>query len=203
MKNPKTLMRRYALLLAAMVLALSGVLNDFFDDGGQAQVYDAKTMDSLSSNDKLNNEHLVGKLFDSSIISVVKVIDGDSLHVYIDNTDSLRVRLYGIDAPEYEQKYGIAAKDFLSQLVNNNTIQNMEIINIDRYDRPVVVIYLANGMIVQEELLANGMAWYYERFCKIADLCSNFELLANDAKDMGLGLWADPSPEAPWDWKRN
>ena len=155
-----------------------------------------------SSGKNLSLKTLVGKKIAGSSIEIIKVIDGDSLRIRIDESSPITVRLYGIDAPEYKQKYGKEAQYFLHDLVNNNAIESLEIINIDRYDRPVVVMSLAHGLSVQEELLKNGMAWYYERFCKIEALCVNFKKLAKNAKNERLGLWADASPKAPWNWKK-
>ena len=47
---------------------------------------------------------------------VVKVVDGDTLHVY-SNKGTYKIRLSGIDAPERGQAYGKRAKEHLQFLV--------------------------------------------------------------------------------------
>ena len=64
---------------------------------------------------------------------VVKIIDGDNVDVDIDLGFGVwlhkeRVRLYGIDTPESrtrdleEKKYGLAAKDFLTGMLDDDQI---------------------------------------------------------------------------------
>ena len=64
---------------------------------------------------------------------IVRIIDGDTVHVDIDHGFGIwihkeRVRLYGIDTPEsrtrdlVEKKYGFAAKDYLTGMLNDTQI---------------------------------------------------------------------------------
>ena len=48
---------------------------------------------------------------------VVKVSDGDTITVLTQNKESIKVRLYGIDAPETKQDFGKASKQYLSSLI--------------------------------------------------------------------------------------
>ena len=43
-----------------------------------------------------------------------------------------------------------------------------------------------------------GMAWVYDRYVKNYDLYKDQNL----AKDQNLGLWSQPSPIAPWEWRK-
>ena len=43
-----------------------------------------------------------------------------------------------------------------------------------------------------------GMAWWYRRYDKTEEL-ENAERYAKENK---IGLWADPNPIAPWDWRK-
>jgi endonuclease YncB( thermonuclease family) len=43
------------------------------------------------------------------------------------------------------------------------------------------------------------MAWVYREYSKDQELFR----LAEEAKAKGLGLWADPSPIPPWEWRRD
>jgi len=52
-------------------------------------------------------------------------------------------------------------------------------------------------MDVNRELVAQGYAWLY----KYSDDAELLELEAK-AKEKGLGLWADPNPIPPWEWRR-
>ena len=69
----------------------------------------------------------------------------------------------------------------------------------DRYGRLVGVIYTPEGVNVNEAMVCNGSAWWYNRYAKnnkaVADCQSK-------AKQAGLGLWAYDEAIAPWVWRR-
>lgn len=54
---------------------------------------------------------------------VVGVTDGDTIKILTPERHQVKVRLYGIDAPEKKQPYGTAAKRYLSDLIAGKTVQ--------------------------------------------------------------------------------
>ena len=64
---------------------------------------------------------------------VVKVVDGDTLHVY-SNKKTYKIRLSGIDAPERGQAYGKRAKEHLEFLVAGKQVIAI-VESKDRYGR--------------------------------------------------------------------
>lgn len=206
MKHLKELIKRFPLLIAALLVSLLSVYNDYSrQPENQTQIYKGKDGESFI-NGSVNNKNFEGENFDDenidgSLIEIIKVIDGDSLRLRIANEAPVDVRLYGIDAPEFKQTYGRESQIFLYDLMSRNRIESLEIIDVDRYDRLVVLLYLENGISVQEELLASGMAWYYGRFCKIKSICAEWDDLEKNARSEGLGLWADDFAQAPWNWR--
>src|SRR5262245_41941838 len=65
---------------------------------------------------------------------VVKVVDGDSLEVRDSNGLVHRVRLAGIDAPEYSQPFGNRSRQALASLVLDKDVR-LEIVKRDAYGR--------------------------------------------------------------------
>ncbi len=57
---------------------------------------------------------------------------------------------------------------------------------------------MAGGVNVNRELVRLGLAWRYEAYSKDAALLA----AQNEAKAARRGLWADPAPVAPWEWRR-
>ena len=55
-----------------------------------------------------------------------------------------------------------------------------------------------DGLDVNRELVAQGVAWVYRKYSDDAELLR----LEAEAKQNGLGLWADPNPIPPWEWRR-
>jgi len=129
---------------------------------------------------------------------VVGVTDGDTLTV-LRGQEQVRVRLYGIDAPERRQPWGDRARQVLGELAYGQTVEVQEM-DRDRYGRTVARLE-AQGRDVGRELVRQGLAWVYERYCATLD-CEAMRRAQADAKANRAGLWADPSPAPPWEWRR-
>lgn len=129
---------------------------------------------------------------------VSKVIDGDTIELLAkenpyNHITKLKIRLYGIDAPELKQAYGKEAKEYLSALVLKQEV-SLIIENKDKYDRFVSTIFL-KGQDINKEMVKNGYAHAYESFSK--------KYLAEqaDAKKFKLGLWQDERVMSPSEFR--
>ncbi|GIW43492.1 MAG: hypothetical protein KatS3mg077_0774 [Candidatus Binatia bacterium] len=123
---------------------------------------------------------------------VVAVSDGDTFVVRYGGRN-LRIRLAEVDAPELRQPYGREARAFTARLVIDKVV-HIEPRAVDRYDRIVARVRTADGKNLCEELLRNGLAWWYRRYSNDRHL----EALEAEAKRQKRGLWADPDPVPPW-----
>ena len=70
-------------------------------------------------------------------------------------------------------------------------------VTVDRYGRIVGRVYV-DGLDVNAVLVRGGYAWVYRKYSDDAELLR----LEAEAKQKSLGLWADPNPIPPWDWRR-
>ncbi len=61
-------------------------------------------------------------LADTLTGKVVKITDGDTVHVLKNNHTKEKIRLAGIDAPEMKQPHGKKAKQYLAALVGNRFV---------------------------------------------------------------------------------
>ena len=127
--------------------------------------------------------------------TVVRIVDGDTLVLLVDQ-QQLKIRLADIDTPERKQPFGTKAKQALSDLAFGKQARVVEV-TVDRYGRIVGRVYV-DGIDVNRELVAQGYAWVYRKYSNDAELLR----LEAEAKQMGLGLWADPDPIPPWEWRR-
>jgi endonuclease YncB( thermonuclease family) len=127
----------------------------------------------------------------------VSVIDGDSLMVSHESGKK-EVRLYGIDTPEFDQPYGRQARAFTRSLVLQKKV-TVEPVEIDKYGRTVAKVNTPEGC-VNERLIAEGCAWVYKRYCKAGDQKA-WSALEQTARQQGVGLWSQPDPTAPWDFR--
>ncbi|OIQ49957.1 SPBc2 prophage-derived endonuclease YokF precursor [Pseudodesulfovibrio hydrargyri] len=131
---------------------------------------------------------------------VVGVADGDTITVLAEGNTTIKVRLYGIDAPESRQDFGNKAKQNLTSLVFGKIV-DMEPMAQDRYGRTVAHIFV-DDQDVCEALVRAGMAWVYLIYCREKPTCDNWLMFEQKARVAGVGLWASPSPQAPWEWRR-
>jgi endonuclease YncB( thermonuclease family) len=128
--------------------------------------------------------------------SVTRVVDGDTVDV-TSGDYSVRVRLYGVDAPERSQAGGTEAVTFTEALVLNKAVAVIER-DIDRYGRVVGTIALPDGRTLNDELLRAGMGRWYARY---APLATDLRQLESQARVTGKGIWKDPQAQAPWDFR--
>ena len=128
---------------------------------------------------------------------VVKVKDGDSVILRFEDSKEKEARLFGIDAPEYNQAFGRDAKKILSKLLLKKTVF-VESRGVDRYEREIVILTFdrqqtsANLLMIKQ-----GAAWVYSRYQNDKTWSEAQKL----AKQKSLGLWANRSAIAPWDWR--
>ncbi len=126
---------------------------------------------------------------------VIKIADGDTLTILVDSQQR-KIRLSDIDTPERKQPFGTRAKQALSELAFGKQARVVEV-TVDRYGRIVGRVYV-DGLDVNAVLVRGGYAWVYRKYSNDADLLD----LEAQAKQKGLGLWADPNPIPPWEWRR-
>ena len=127
---------------------------------------------------------------------VVGVMDGDTITVLV-GRDQRRVRLAGVDAPEKGQAFGQRSKQALSQMVFGREVTVVST-GKDRYERTLGIVRLSDGSSLNERLVENGWAWHYTRYSKDRRL-AELELRARAER---RGLWADPRPVAPWEFRK-
>ena len=127
---------------------------------------------------------------------VVGILDGDTIEV-LHNGKAQRVRLHGIDCPEKGQPFGNNAKQAASSLIFAQEV-TLQIHGKDKYRRILADVLLADETNVNQELVKAGWCWWYRKYA--AD-DTTLERLEADAREAKEGLWADPSPVPPWEWR--
>ncbi len=138
-------------------------------------------------------------LFSQSRVTgkVVAVKDGDTIHL-LSKAKKIKIRLYGIDAPEKKQAYGIKSKQRLSELVLGKSISVIAH-GKDRYGRTIGELYLLDSIFVNQVLVKEGLAWWYVKYAKDNQALESAEKSARKEK---VGLWEQDSPTAPWKWRK-
>lgn len=132
---------------------------------------------------------------------VVGVTDGDTITVLGAGNVQERIRLAGIDAPEKKQPFGQASKLSLSNLVYDRLV-TVEWRKRDRYRRIVGQVFVGGRDAGLEQIRA-GMAWHYLKYQseQAPDDRTRYAGAEVEAKGARRGLWRDPDPIPPWDWR--
>jgi micrococcal nuclease len=129
-------------------------------------------------------------------VRVIGVSDGDTITVLLDHKPT-RVRLWGIDCPEAKQPFGNRAKQFTSSVAFGKTV-TLRIMTADRYRRPVAVVILPDGSNLNDRIVRAGFGWWFRHYAPRARKFEESERLARQER---LGLWQDPTPVAPWEFR--
>lgn len=127
---------------------------------------------------------------------VVAISDGDTLTVRPDGGEQLKVRVAEIDAPESRQPFGAASKRSLANLCFKVRAE-IRPQKTDRYGRTVARV-TCRGEDASAHQVRTGMAWVFDRYASDRSLFR----LQDDARAAGRGLWSEPAPVAPWEWRK-
>lgn len=140
-----------------------------------------------------DGQHLPGR--------VVRVVDGNTIIVEVAGAQH-QVRMAGIDAPEKNQPWGEASTRELSkQVAGKHVVVNWY--KRDRRKRLIGIVRLA-GEDVNLHMVDRGLAWHYERCAHEQDPSdrATYSAAEKSAQDARRGLWSDPAPVPPWEWRR-
>ena len=130
---------------------------------------------------------------------VASVHDGDTATVETTKHEILRVRFYGVDAPEKAnrnwpaQPYSREATVFMTQLIGGKNVR-VRLTGDKTYGREVGEIFVGERSASQEVVRA-GLAWWNRKFARNDAALKRLEQEAKEAK---RGLWQDRKPVAPW-----
>jgi endonuclease YncB( thermonuclease family) len=134
--------------------------------------------------------------------TVTKVSDGDTIHLTTPEQTKLKVRLYGLDAPETDkmnnktgkvnipgQPYGDESWKALENKVMGKQVK-LDILDIDKYRRMVGMIYL-NDRNINLEMIREGYAEAFIEYLK-EPYRSEFLKVEKEARSMKRGIWSLP-----------
>ncbi len=155
---------------------------------------------------------LISPAFAETLVGVVVgVSDGDTITVLDAERQQHKVRLGGIDAPEKAQPFGQRSKENLSRLVFKKEVA-VDWTKRDRYGRIVgkVMVQPSDCPTCPKTLdagqaqLSVGMAWWYRKYAKEQppEDRGRYEFEEQEARARRVGLWQDPDPVPPWEWRR-
>ena len=68
----------------------------------------------------------------------------------------------------------------------------------DKYKHTIGDVFLSNRMNLNQDLVKQGW-WWYRMYALEDTVLEGLETAAREARK---GLWADPQPVPPWEWRK-
>lgn len=143
---------------------------------------------------------------------VTKVSDGDTIQVTDNLGTKVKVRFYGMDAPETEkankrtgavskpgQPSGEEAFQALRQKIDRQRVR-LDVMDIDKYRRTVAIVWLGNRNI-NREMVVDGWAWAYRQYLDRAH-ASEYIIAEEQARKAQKGIWRQNNPQPPWEFRK-
>lgn len=93
---------------------------------------------------------------------VSKVLDGDTFTL---KGQSRRIRVWGLDAPEWNHVGGSASTAMMRKLITGMAL-HCKVRDMDRYGRFVAQCFLPDGRDIAAEMIRAGVATEYCRFSR-------------------------------------
>ncbi|MDD3719518.1 MAG: thermonuclease family protein [Actinomycetota bacterium] len=125
------------------------------------------------------------------VVTVTRVVDGDTIEVTFPDGKVEKVRYIGINTPEAGQPYYSESTVANSSLVAGKQVRmEKDVSEIDKYGRLLRYVYVGD-LMVNAELVARGYAntATYPPDVKYSE---HFLALEAQARNNNLGLWAPP-----------
>jgi endonuclease YncB( thermonuclease family) len=191
-------------IFIVIAVIISGCSESF--DNLQARIIDSQTPPSseqLPSSKDINSPQYYE-------LKSKSVYDGNTFKVINPITqEETKITLACINAPEKKQKLGIASRDYLQSLLNQNPtkliITQKE---KDRYGRTIAEIFIPTGkgdeeIPVNAMMLRSGYAYYYAEHSKnCVKNAFTYENLELEAQQSRVGVWKNSSSIKPSDFRK-
>lgn len=128
---------------------------------------------------------------------VTAVIDGDTVQILDIVNVTHEISLRCADAPELEQDSGAASAAYLAGLISSKDVAVES--GSAEPDGQVLGTITLRGADINFRMIRAGFAWHDN-----GDRCgSAWDTAQRRAQQSGRGLWANPAPVPPWDYRQS
>ena len=135
-------------------------------------------------------------------VAILLSIAADPIPVFVKDGDTFAAggvtyRIWGIDAPERGQPWADVSSAALTAMMSGRVFAATQ--RGTSYGRVVAAID-AEGHDVGLSLIRMGLAWHDRRYAPKRD---DYAAAMQQAKEERRGLWFDPAPVSPWEYRAN
>jgi endonuclease YncB( thermonuclease family) len=133
---------------------------------------------------------------------VVKITDGDTIHILDQSMHRYKIRLAGIDAPEKSQIYGDKSTNNLAKLIAGQKVE-VEYSKRDKYGR-IVGKVIRDGQDINLAQVIEGFAWHYKKYQREQSKLDRvlYSSAETEARARHVGLWSLPGATPPWEFRK-
>lgn len=141
------------------------------------------------------------------------MVDGDTVYVLDVAETQHKIRLAGIDAPERGQPFGTRSKQRMADLVGAKDVE-VDWYKADHWGRRIGTVWVASPdcrsapcaktLDTGLALITSGLAWHFKRYAheQSVEDRERYAFAEKEARARSVGLWGDPNPVPPWEWRR-
>ncbi|NLP51336.1 thermonuclease family protein [Bacillus sp. RO1] len=134
--------------------------------------------------------------YERTEVPLVRVIDGDTIKVIINNKEE-NIRFLLVDTPETNhprmdgpQPFGPEAKKFMEEFMEDGKVEiELDVSERDHYGRILAYVFV-NGLSAQEELLKRGLARVAYIFPPNTRYVDTYQAIQKKAQAEGIGIWS-------------
>jgi endonuclease YncB( thermonuclease family) len=138
------------------------------------------------------------------LVNVKRVIDGDTIVI-----EEGKVRLFGIDAPESKQVFGEESTEYLKRLLGTYSKIYIDKHGHDKYQRIIGTLFGSNDVLfsrtsatnINYKMVTDGYAWAYPQYIHNDIIRNEYVKAENEARANFRGLWRNPNPQRPGDFR--
>ena len=123
------------------------------------------------------------KDIDTNTFAIERIIDGDTFVA-----DGIKIRLWGIDAPEKNEELVFASTMYLETLLSQGKV-DCKFQHQDRYKRDVMQCFV-DGNDIASDMVKFGLAEDYERCSK-----GHYRFEEDFAKKKRIGIWKNSTSD--------
>ena len=133
---------------------------------------------------------------------VVGIADGDTLTLLAGTNTPYKIRLGGIDAPERGQPFGNVSRRHMAEIAFGKQA-TADCYKVDRYGRLVCTVYV-DGKDLGLAQIDAGLAWWFRLYANEQPPQERltYDMAETKAYVDRIGLWSDPHPVPPWEWRK-
>ncbi|HTN06309.1 thermonuclease family protein [Agriterribacter sp.] len=128
---------------------------------------------------------------------IIKIVDGDTYDLLMEDHTVKRIRMEGIDAPERGMPYYKQSREYLGALCFRKMVTVIQT-GKDRNGRIIARTLLPGVPELGWQMVNAGYAWHFKKYSASRQLAK----AETRARKKRIGLWADKQPVAPWEWRK-